>query len=158
MKLQNHLTVVAVLLVLASAASAQESAFKTGQAVYVVAVKSSKQPDLSTERKLKDEFEKHKSFKIATSLQSADFVFLMVVEYEFNQVMFNNIGSGVEDVKRVEAFAVSPDEYAQHKASLNNLRDKALWQTSENNNARRTSNLPKKVVTKFHEDTATKKL
>ena len=150
MKLQNHLTVVTVLLVLASAASAQESAFKTGQAVYVVAVKSSKQPDLSTERKLKDEFEKHKSFKIATSLQSADFVFLMVVEYEFNQVMFNNTGPGVEDVKRVEAFAVSPDEYAKHKASLNNLRDKALWQTSENKRFFRAGDLPKKIVKKFH--------
>jgi hypothetical protein len=157
MKLQNYLAIVAVLLVLASKASAQESAFKTGQAVYVVAVKSSKEPDLSTERKLKDEFEKQKSFRIATSLQSADFVFLMVVEYEFNQVMFNNIGAGVEDVKSVAAFVVSPGEYAQHKANLNNLRDKALWQTSENNNARRTSNLPKKVVNKFHEDVAMKK-
>jgi len=158
MKLRNHLSVVAVLLVLASAASAQESAFKTGQAVYVVAVKSSKQPDLSTERKLKDEFEKHKSFKIVTSLQSADFVFLMVVEYEFNQVMFNNIGAGIEEVKSVAAFVVSPDAYTRHKADLDNLRNKALWQTSENNNARRTNNLPKKVVNKFHEDTVTKKL
>ena len=157
MKLQYHLTAVAVLLVLAFAASAQESAFKTGQAMYVVAVKSSKQPDLSIERKLKDEFEKHKSFKMATSLQSADFVFLMVVEYEFNQVMINNIGAGVEDVKSVEAFVVTPDEYARHKADLDNLRRKALWQNSENNNARRTSNLPKKVVNKFHEDAGAKK-
>lgn len=157
MKLQNYIAVVAVLIVLASAASAQESAFKTGQAVYIVAVKSSKEPDLSTERKLKDEFEKQKSFKIATSLQSADFVFLMIVEYEFNQVMFNNIGAGVEDVKSVTAFVVSPGEYTQHKANFNNLREKALWQTSENNNARRTSNLPKKVVNKFHEDVAMKK-
>jgi hypothetical protein len=158
MKLQNSLSVVAVLLVLASAAPAQESALKAGQAVYVVAVKSSKQPDLLTERKLKGEFEKHNSFEIATSLQSADFVFLAVVEYEFNQVMFNNIGAGIEDVKSVAVFVVSPDAYAQHKANLDNLRDKALWQTSENNNARRTGNLPKKVVNKFHEDMAPKKL
>jgi len=158
MKLQNLPSVVVVLLVLASAASAQESAFKAGQAVYVVAVKSSKQPDLSTERKLKDEFEKHKSFKIATSLQSADFVFLVVVEYEFNQVMFNNIGAGVEDIKSVEAFVVRPDVYTQHKADLRKLRGNALWRISENNNARRTNNLPKKVVNKFHEDAVTKKL
>ncbi|HEU0174817.1 MAG TPA: hypothetical protein VFV58_11185 [Blastocatellia bacterium] len=157
MKLQNPLSVVAVLLVLASAASAQESAFKAGQAVYVVAVKSSKQPDLSTERKLKDEFEKQKLFKIATSLQSADFVFLMVVEYEFNQVMFNNIGAGVEEIKGVEAFVVWPDAYTQHKADLDNLRDKAVWRISEKNNARRTDDLPKKVVKKFHEGTAPKK-
>jgi hypothetical protein len=157
MKLQNLLSLVAILLVPASAVFAQESAFKTGQAVYVVAMKSSGQPDLSTERKLKDEFEKEKSFKIATSLQSADFVFLMVVEYEFNQVMFNNIGAGVEDMKSVEAFVVSPDSYTKHKASLDDLRDRALWKISENNNARRTANLSKKVVKKFHEDTVTKK-
>jgi hypothetical protein len=157
MKLQNLLSVVAVLFILAAVVSAEEPAFKAGQTVYVVAVKSNGQPDLSTERKLKDEFEKQKSFKIATSLQSADFVFLMVVEYEFNQVMFNNIGAGIEDVKSVTVFVVSPDAYAQHKADLDNLRDKALWQISENNNARRTANLPKKVVKKFHEDTVTKK-
>ena len=139
MKLYNLLSVVVVLLVLASAASAQESAIKAGQAVYVIAVKSSMQPDLSTERKLKGEFEKQKLFKVATSLQSADFVFLMVVEYEFNQVMFNNVGAAVEDIKSVEAFAVWPDAYTQHKAALDNLRDKALWQISEKNNARRTN-------------------
>jgi len=158
MKLQTLLSVVAVLLILASAACAQEAVPKAGQAVYVVAVKSSGQPDLSTEQKIKDEFEKHKSFKIAASLQSADFVFLIFVEYEFNQMMFNNVGAGVEDVKRVAALVVSPDEYAQRKNDLDSLRDKALWQTSENNNARRTGNLPKKVVNKFHEDTVTKKL
>jgi hypothetical protein len=157
MKLQIPLSVVAVLLALASVASAQGSAIKAGQAVYVVAVKSSKQTDLLTERKLRDEFEKHKSFKIANSLQSADLVFLAVVEYEFNQVRFNNVGAGVEEVKSVEAFVVSPDAYAQDKADLDNLRDKALWRTNENNNARRTNNLPKKVVNKFHEDAAPKK-
>lgn len=158
MKLQTPLYVIVVLLFLVSAAYAQEPVFKAGQSVYVVAVKSSKQPDLSTERKIKDEFEKHNSFKIATSSQSADFVFLIFVECEFNQVMFNNVGADVEDVKSVAAFVVSPDEYAHHKNDLDDLRDKALWQTSENNNARRTGNLPKKVVNKFHEDTAPKKL
>jgi hypothetical protein len=158
MKLQNPLSVVPILLVLASAASAQESVPKTGQTVYVVAVKDSKQPDPATERKIKDEFEKHKSFKIAKSLQSADFVFIAVVEYEFNQVMVNNIGSGIEEVKNVAAFVVSPGEYAQRKNDFYNLRDKALWQTSQNNNARRTDNMPRKIVNKFHEDAAPKKL
>jgi hypothetical protein len=158
MKLQNPLSVVPILLVLASAASAQESVPKTGQAVYVVAVKDSKQPDPSTERKIKDEFEKHKSFKIAKSLQSADFVFIAVVEYEFNQVMVNNIGSGIEEVKNVAAFVVLPDEYAQRKNNLDNLREKALWQTNQNNNARRTANMPRKIVDKFHEDAMPKKL
>jgi len=157
MKLQNLLFVVAVLLPLASATSAQEYAFNTGQTVYVVAVRSSGEPDPSTEQKLKEEFEKKKSFIIATSLQSADFVFLMVVEYESSQVMFNNIGAGSENIKRVAAFAVSPDAYAQHKADLDNLREKALWQISENNNLLRIGNLPKKIVKKFHEYAAPKK-
>jgi len=157
MKLQNLLSVVAVILVLATAASAQESALKAGQTVYVVAVRSSGQPDLSTERMLKDEFEKRKSFMIATSLQSADFVFLMVVEYEFSQVMFNNIGAGSEDIKSVAAFVVSPDAYTQHKADLDNLRDKALWQISENNSPLRIGHLPKKIVKKFHENMVKKR-
>jgi hypothetical protein len=158
MKLQNLLSVVAVLLVLTTAASAQEFDFRIGQTVYLVAVKSSGQPDPSTERKLRGEFKMLKSFNLATSLQSADFVFLMVVEYEFNQVMFNNVGAGVEDVKSIEAFVVRPDAYNQHKADLDNLRKKALWQTREKNNARRTNDLPKRVVKKFHENTVTKEL
>jgi len=157
MKLQNLLFVVAVLLLLASAASAQEYGFKTGQTVYVVAMRSSGEPDPSTEQKLKEEFEKRKSFIIADSLQSADFVFLMVVEYEFSQVMFNNIGSGSEAIKKVAAFAVLPDAYIQNKANLDDLRNYALWQMSENNNALRIGNLPKKIVKKFHENRAPKK-
>jgi hypothetical protein len=157
MKLQNLFSVVAVIIVLAFAVFAQESAFKAGQSVYVVAVKSSGQPDLSTERKLKDEFEKQKAFKVATSLQSADFVFLMLVEYEYNQVAAGGVGVGSEDIKSVAAFVVPPDAYTQHKADLDNLRDKALWQISENNNIWRTGGLPKKIVKKFHENAAPKK-
>jgi hypothetical protein len=157
MKLQDLLSVVTVLLVLTSAASAQESAFKAGQTVYVVAMKISGQPDLSTERKLKDEFEKQKAFKVATSLQSADFVFLMLVEYEYNQMAAGGVGIGSEDIKSVAAFAVSPDAYTQHKSDLDNLRDKALWQISENNIIWRTGGLPKKIVKKFHENAAPKK-
>src|SRR5262249_47426002 len=119
--------------------------------------RSSGQPDPSTEQKVKEEFMKQKSFIIADSLQSADFVFLMVVEYESSQVMFNNIGAGSEDIKRITAFAVSPDAYTQHKADLDNLRDKAIWQISESNNALRIGNLPKKIVKKFHENTKPKK-
>jgi hypothetical protein len=157
MKPQHLLSAVAVLLVLTSASSAQESAFKAGQAVYVVAVKSSKQPDLSTERKLKNEFEKRKTFNMATSLQSADFVFLMVVEYEYTQVMFNQIGSGSEVIKSVEALVVSPDAYTQSKASIDDLRDKALWRIREKDSAWRIGSLPRRIVKKFHESAAPEK-
>ena len=150
MKLQNLLSAVAVLFALAAAASAQESAFKAGQAVYVVAVKSSGQPDLSTEHELKDEFEKQKAFKVATSLQSADFVFLMLVEYEYNQVAVGAIAVGSGDIKSVAALVVPPDAYTQYKSDLDNLRGKALWQTGENKRFLRAGNLPKKIVKKFH--------
>jgi hypothetical protein len=157
MKPQHLLSAVAILLVLSSASFAQESAFKAGQAVYVVAVKSSKHPDLSTERKLKNEFEKRKTFNIATSLQSADFVFLMVVEYERTQVMFNQIGSGSEVIKSVEALVVSPDAYTQRKAGIDDLRDKALWRIHENDSAWRIGSLPRRIVKKFHESAAPEK-
>jgi hypothetical protein len=157
MKLQNLLSAGAVLLVLVAAASAQESALQAGQIVYVVAVKSSGQPDLSTERKLKDEFEKQKAFKMASSLQSADFVFLMYVEYEYNQALVNGVGVGSEDIKSVAAFVIPPDAYTQHKANLDGLRDKALWQITENNGIWRTGGLPKKIVKKFVESAVKKK-
>jgi hypothetical protein len=157
MKLQNLFSAVAVLFALSAAASAQESAFKVGQSVYVVAVKSSGQSDLSTEHILKDEFEKQKAFKVATSLQSADFVFLMLVEYEYDLAPAGGFGVGGGNIKSVVAFVISPDAYTQHKSDLDNLRDKALWQTGENYNFWRAGSLPKKIVRKFHENAASKK-
>jgi hypothetical protein len=157
MKLQNLLSAAAVLFTLAAAASAQEPAFKAGQAVYVVAVKSSGQPDLSTEHELKDEFEKQKAFKVATSLQSADFVFLMLVEYEYNQVAAGSVAVGGGDIKSVAAFVVPPYAYTQYKSDLDNLRDKALWQTGENSSFWRGGGLPKRIVKKFHANAAPKK-
>ena len=150
MKLQNLLSAVAVAFALSAVASAQESAFKAGQAVYVVAMTSSGQPDLTTENELKDEFAKQKAFKVAPSLQSADFVFLMLVEYEYNQVAVGAIAVGSGDIKSVAALVVPPDAYTQYKSDLDNLRDKALWQTSENKRFLHAGDLPKKIVKKFH--------
>ena len=113
MKPQSLFSLIA-LLIFSVVAFAQEPAFKPGQTVYVVALKSSGQMDLATERKLKDEFERQKAFTVATSLQSADFVFLMLVEYEYNQAFVSGISMGSEDIKSVAAFAVSPD--ALHSA------------------------------------------
>ena len=149
MKPQIFFSIVA-MLIFSVIAFAQEPAFKPVKSVYVVAMKSSGKMDLATERKLKDEFEKQKAFKVATSLQSADFVFLMLVEYEYNQAFVSGIGVGSEDIKSVAAFAVSPGAYTQHKADLATLRDNAQWQIAENNGAFRGGGLPKKIVQKFH--------
>jgi len=144
------ITIVICLLFLLDAL-ARAQTVKSGQTVYVVAVKSSGQLDISTENKLKEEFQKQKAFKVVTSLQSADLVFLMVVEYEYNQAYVGGIGMGSEDIKSVAAFVVAPTVYTEHKADLDTLRDKALWQVTQNNNAWRTGGLPKKIVKKFHE-------
>jgi hypothetical protein len=157
MKLQNLLSAVAVVFALSAAASAQESAFKAGQAVYVVVMTSSGQPDLSTEHELKDEFAKQKVFKVAPSLQSADFVFLMLVEYDYNQVAVGAIAVGSGDIKSVAALVVPPDAYTQYKSDLDDLRDKALWQTSENKRFLRAGDLPKKIVKKFHANATPRK-
>src|SRR5262245_65762711 len=132
MKLQNLLSAVAVVFALSATASAQESAFKAGQAVYVVVMTSSGQPDLSTEHELKDEFAKQKAFKVAPSLQSADFVFLMLVEYEYNQVAVGAIAVGSGDIKSVAALGGQPDSYTQYKADLDNRREEELGRTSDN--------------------------
>lgn len=131
-------------------------AFKPDQSVYVVALKSNGTPDLAVERKLKEEFEKQKFFKVAKSLSSADLVFLMYVEYEYNQATVGGIGVGSEDIKSVSAFAVLPATYTQSKTNIDNLRDEALWQHDQNNNHLRTSGLPKNVAKKFHDKVAKK--
>lgn len=128
----------------------EEFQFKVGQSAYVVALKSNGSPDFSVEQRLKKEFKSKKAFKIAPSLSSADFVFVMYVEYEYNQVAVSGIGIGSEDIKSASAFVVLPAAYSQFKANLDNLRDEALWQFGKNNNMWRTGGLPVKIVEKFH--------
>jgi hypothetical protein len=147
----KYLSVAAVVLAVTSAAFAQEHTFKPGQVVYVVALKSNGQPDFSTENNLKQEFEKQKTFKVANSLQSADFVFLMYVQYQ--NVELSDIG--YEEIKGAAAYAVSRDVYTEHKTSLDGLRDNAQWQISQGAGVF-PGRLPKKIVRKFHEDTLKK--
>jgi hypothetical protein len=127
-----------------------EFEFKKGLSAYVVAIKSSGSPDLANEQKLKKEFTNKKAFKLAPSLSSADFVFVMYIEYEYNQVAVSGIGIGSEDIKSASAFVVLPDTYAQSKSNLDNLRDEALWQFGKNNNMWRTGGLPVSIVKQFH--------
>jgi hypothetical protein len=115
--------------------------FKPGQSVYIVAMKSNCSPDFRSESVLKEEFEKQKVFGIATSLQSADFVFVVYLDYE----AYN----GTDYLGSVTAFAVSPTTYTRFKSDPYNLRDEALWRS------RTTKGFPKKVepiVKMFHED------
>jgi hypothetical protein len=127
-----------------------EFEFKKGQSAYVVAIKSNGNPDLAVEQKLKKEFKNKKTFNLASSLSSADFVFVMYVEYEYNQVAVSGIGIGSEDIRSASAYVVLPAIYSQFKSDLDNLRDEALWQFGKNNNMWRTGGLPVNIVKKFH--------
>jgi hypothetical protein len=133
-----------------------EFEFKKGLSAYVVAIKSNGNPDLAVEQKLKKEFKSKKTFNLASTLSSADFVFVMYVEYEYNQVAVSGIGIGSEDIKSASAYAVLPTIYSQFKANLDNLRDKALWQFGKNNNMWRTGGLPVNIVKQFHKMTIKK--
>lgn len=133
-----------------SAMSKEDFQFKKGQSAYVVALKSNGSPDFSVEEKLRKEFKSKKAFRLAQSLSSADFVFAMYVEYEYNQVAVSGIGIGSEDIKSASVFVVLPATYSQFKADLDNLRDEALWQFGKNNNMWRTGGLPVNIVKKFH--------
>jgi len=78
----------------------------------------------------------------------------MLVEYESNQVAVGAIAVVSGDIKSVAALVVSPDAYTQYISDLDNLRNMALWQTSESKRFLRAGDLPKKIVKKFHANAA----
>jgi hypothetical protein len=142
--------------------STQSFQFKSGQSVYIVALKDNSTPDFEIEESLKHEFEKHKTFKVTRSLQSADFVFLMYVDYGVRTSGGTGDTKDVHDyIKSVTAFAVSPAIYTKHKSDPFNLRNEALWNLREKTNTidpvysfKRMfgSSVHKSVVKKFHQE------
>lgn len=134
------------------ALSQEDFQFEVGQTAYVVAMKTNGSPDFSTEQKIRKEFKNKKKFDLAPSLSSADFVFLMFAEYEYNQVVVSGVGIGSEDMKSASALVVLPETYSEYKASLYMMRDEALWQYTKNNNMWRTGGLPGNIVKAFHKD------
>jgi hypothetical protein len=149
--MHNHLSKISILILIFATMNnradcrpqdpTQPLPFKPGQSVYVVAMESNCSPDFTSESVLKEEFEKQKVFGIAKSLQSADFVFVVYLNY----TAYN----GTDYLGRVTAFAVSPTAYTRFKSDPYNLRDEALWRS------RTTKGFPQKVepiVKMFHED------
>jgi hypothetical protein len=108
-------------------ASKQPLPFKPGQSVYIVAMKSSCSPDFEQERVLRDGFQKENVLKVATSLQSADFVFLVYLDYGVRVSSSFGDASGSDYIKSITALAVSPATYTQFKSDPYLLRDEALW-------------------------------
>jgi len=110
-------------------------------------MKSNCSPDFASERELRYEFEKRKVFKVASSLQSADFVFLVYLDHGV-RVVFN---TGNDYTKREYAFAVSPTTYSHSKTDLYNLRDEALWRWETEKDTKF-----KEIVKMFHDTTLRK--
>jgi hypothetical protein len=147
-------------------ASTQSFQFKSGQSVYIVALKDNSSPDFEIEHSLKQEFEKQKAFKVTRSLQSADFVFLMYVDYGVRTSGGTADTKEVYDyIKSVTALAVSPATYTQYKSDPYNLRSEALWDLREKTNTIEPvysikrmfgSSVHKAVVKKFHQETLKK--
>jgi len=145
---QHLLTIIILVLTSYPQTATQSSQFKDGQSVYLVALKGNCSPDFLSERELRAEFEKQNVFKIAKSLQAADFVFLIYLDYGVGVT-----GGWVQDyVKSINAYAVSPASYTQYKSDLYSLRDEALWKTASDQPAKINT-----VVKRFHDYTAVKK-
>lgn len=125
---------------------------RAGQSVYVTALRTTGGPDIATERKLKQEFEKQKVFKLSSTLSAADIVFVMFVEYEHNVAFVGGIGSGSDDIKSVAVLVVPSSDYAGAKGDLDSLREDALWRDEQDNGMWRTKGVLGKMVQKFHQD------
>jgi hypothetical protein len=97
--------------------------FEAGKSVYVVGVEAASRDlsltraNLEIERRAKEQFRKRKSFLIANSLQSADFVFLVVLDAQSE--WFDET-----------ALVVDPESYAVLGNNIDALRLAAIWQDS----------------------------
>ena len=95
--------------------------FSAGQSVYVVAADTGSrnlaatEANLKLERLAKDQFKKEKTFKIAKTLNEADFVFF---------ILYDPASSGVDEL----ALAALPSDYEESGKSLDALRNASLWQ------------------------------
>jgi hypothetical protein len=131
--------------------STQPLPFNPGQSVYIVAMKSSCSPDFEQERLLREEFMKENFFKVATSLQSADFVFLVYLDYGVRVSGSLETTSGSDYIKSAAALAVSPATYTQFKSNPYLLRDEALWKIPNGFHHTAPKNL-QAISSIFHQD------
>lgn len=153
----KHCLTFALLLVLASAVSAQEFALKPGQAVYVVASRmDGGKPDLTVEAKAKGEFQKRKKFELAHSAADADLVFLLLTEYDSysygalagNPAAIAGSSGTYNYVKSITAIVIPAKDYAERRDDLERLREVAIWQGAATAGMREAST--SNVVKAFH--------
>ena len=140
--LRSFTTLLILIVVLSTLRAAPQSAFtlKPGQAVYVVATRTSGQPDLQIEGRLQKAFEKHNVFKLARKASEADFVLLAESDYS----------GGI--VQRLVCFVVLPAQYEQVKGNHDAVREAAVWTEQSKNGWNQTPEpLSGRLVNAFHE-------
>jgi hypothetical protein len=117
------------LLVLTLCAPAQENpaSVRFEQSIYVVAKRiDNSNLDLSVEAKARSEFEKRKKFTVAKSSANADFVFLLLTEYDSysgavltgNPSSITGVGTSYNYVKGITAVVVSAKDYREYKDNI----------------------------------------
>jgi hypothetical protein len=137
-------------------ASGSYITLEKGKSVYVVGVEAASRDlsltraNLEIERKAKEQFRKKRVFKIAQSLQEADFVFLVVLDAQ--SALFDE-----------SALVISPDSYVELGNNIDALRVAAIWQESAHFDRKKRLttmatlgfkrvSIAKGLVNRFHED------
>jgi len=145
--------------------SAQDKAplFQSGQSVYVVAIKvDTSKSDLTVESNLRREFQRKAKFPLAKSPADADFVFMVYTEYEteISQTGHHRDRTVVSQdfLKHAFALVVPAQNYREHKADIDKLKEFSLWEKEERRNISLTPILltpqgvsAAKLVKQFHD-------
>ncbi len=139
--------------------------FQPEQAVYIVALDATRADlgqaklNLEVERRAGDEFKSQKKFKIAKTINDADFVFFVLVDTE---------SSRNDEL----ALAITPKDYLEHRTDLLELKNHALWSDNGKVGAKnvlkgsapilaitlgRTNSVVRDIVKGFHSDVLPKK-
>lgn len=98
-----------------------EFQLKRGQSVYVVGLETASgdlgltKVNLDIERHAREEFRKRKFFETVNTLGQADFVFVVILD---------EASQRSEEV----AIAILPHDYRNSKRSMDDLRERAIWQ------------------------------
>lgn len=148
--------VICLLIILEGIVFTQD--IKPSQSVYVVASRiDNAKPDLTVEAKAKREFQKRKKFDLAQSPTDADFVCLLLTEYDSysygalagNTTTLAGSSGTYNYVRAITAIIVPAKAYAERKDDLEKLREVAVWQGAVTAGMREAS--ASNLVKTFHE-------
>ncbi len=120
--------------------------FSAGQSVYGVS------NDFAVGRGIEKQFAKDGQFKVASSVSSADFVFVLVLAMP--PAGYSTRSTQLSSVPGDElAMVLLPEDYSRYRRDLDALRDHALWQGSGRTGG--FSPLSQRLVKKFEQEALT---